>query len=243
MSSCTTRLLYEFMHGSRIKPDSCYDIWERLGNTGEAAFLEFLKSGKKGDTGLSAYEYWKSQSENTGKTFDQFIANIKGPTGDPGSNGKNGVYPDIPINSLLFNDGNSKKILVVKDGIVTILDYAELIIVTPPNKTDYTDTELFDPTGMVVQVKDNNGTTTITNYEYDKYVTTGSNTHEIRYIKNGITLRAYININTLSLIDALEDFYYTYGTDGIYHIYGWKQTYHKIPSTQCILPNNDKVEI
>ena len=240
---CARKKIYGFMHGASIKQDSCYNIWERLGNEGESNFLQFLRSGNKGDTGISAYQKWLLEDGNSGKSFSDFISINLGHIGDKGPTGDPGLYPDL-IEALVINDDqNSKKMIVIVDGEIVIADYFAIEITTPPTKTDYTDTELFDPTGMVVTLIDESGSTVISDYEYDEYVTTGSSTHEIRYTKNGVTRTALVDITTLSLVDALEDFYYDLDEEGDYHITGWKETYHGIPSTECILPNSDKVVI
>lgn len=50
--------LFNFIQGSDITGESSYDIWKRLGNEGsEADFLEYIRSGPKGDPGESAVSY------------------------------------------------------------------------------------------------------------------------------------------------------------------------------------------
>lgn len=45
-----SRQLFNFIQGSDITGESSYDVWKRLGNEGtEADFLEFLRSGPKGE--------------------------------------------------------------------------------------------------------------------------------------------------------------------------------------------------
>lgn len=73
--------LFSFMQGASINKDSNYNIWERLGNTGEEEFLEFLRSGTKGETGNSAYQDWLNQDGNSGKTFSEFIGSFIGEDG------------------------------------------------------------------------------------------------------------------------------------------------------------------
>ena len=44
------RQLFNFIQGSDITGESAYDVWKRLGNEGsEADFLEFIRSGPKGE--------------------------------------------------------------------------------------------------------------------------------------------------------------------------------------------------
>ena len=50
--------LFNFIQGSDISGESAYDIWKRLGNVGtEAEFLEFIRSGPKGEKGDAAHIY------------------------------------------------------------------------------------------------------------------------------------------------------------------------------------------
>lgn len=44
--------------------------------------------GPKGDDGLDALEVW--QEENPGGTYEEWMAELKGPKGDPGPRGKTG---------------------------------------------------------------------------------------------------------------------------------------------------------
>ena len=56
-----SRQLFNFIQGSDITGESSYDVWKRLGNTGsEADFLEFLRSGPKGE---SAHVYALAASD------------------------------------------------------------------------------------------------------------------------------------------------------------------------------------
>lgn len=63
------RQLFNFIQGSDITGESSYDLWKRLGNEGtEADFLEFIRSGPKGENGcvyaLSASELVIKKSIN-----------------------------------------------------------------------------------------------------------------------------------------------------------------------------------
>lgn len=289
---CTPKQLFDFIQGASISKDSNYNIWERLGNSGEAEFIQFLRSGNKGETGLSTYESWLK--ENTGKSFDDFIESLRGntgksiyeawceldgnsgktltdffefirgetgntgdtgaqgATGDKGEKGDNGVFPTDVIYDVIYlydtEDPKPVRAITITNGVINTISnpVTELIITTPPTKTDYTDTELFDSTGMVVTAKYGDNTTkdvtSLVNYE--KYVVTGENKHQIYYTESNITLVTNVDIITRTLEDALIDFYYTKDeTSGVYTITGWKETYNGVPSTECILPNNDNILI
>ena len=115
-----------------------------------------------------------------------------------------------------------------------------IVIKTLPNKTDYTDTELFDPTGMVVEYYTPDLTSyEITDYTYDEYVTTGSDHHVITYTDSyNNVVTANVPITTRTLEEALADFNYTANSDGTYTITGWKGTYNGVASTEIIYPNS-----
>ena len=157
-------------------------------------------------------------------------------------------YVDTNIKDyFLMKDAvtGSTYVVQIKNGQFTITPkLVKITVTTPPTKTDYTDTELFDPTGMVVMAEYENGTTEeITNYTYDKYVTTGSSEFVIRYTSGGMTYEDSISITTRTIEEALVDFEYTTNDDGTYTITGWKGTYNGVETTECILPNSDLINI
>ena len=81
----------------------------------------------------------------------------------------------MTIGSFPFNRNNGSLESCVKTK--------EIKVTTLPLKTDYTDTEIFDPTGIIVTAVDLNGNETeITDYTYDKYVIIESSVHEIHII-------------------------------------------------------------
>lgn len=286
----TTKRLYNFIQGSSIIPNSNFNIWESLGNSGELEFLEFLLSGPKGETGNSAYEEWKLNG-NEGKSFDDFILSFKGPNGESAYEvwekiiGNTGLSIEDYLNSIKGQKGDIGDVGpkgeqgdvgqtladVISDGITFIdqatrsnvlvkIENGELVVITGfldhievttlPSKTDYTDTELFDPSGMVVTAYYTDGTSKIVTggIEYNTYVTTESKVFEIKYSENGYTETVEIPIVTRDLVTALSDFIYETelnenGEAIAYHITGWNGTYNGESSYNCILPNNSKIHI
>lgn len=92
---------------------SAYQVWLDAGNTGtETQYLTSLKgtNGTNGTDGKSAYETWKAQPGNTGKTEAEFIASLKGAAGTNGTDGTDGLsayqqWEEIPANNgKTFND-------------------------------------------------------------------------------------------------------------------------------------------
>lgn len=113
-----------------------------------------------------------------------------------------------------------------------------------PNKTDYTNDELFDPTGMIIYgIADDGSEIEIINYEYDRYVTTGSKVHEIRCHDSGIMHTVEIPITTRSLEAALFDFNCVVDDNARYCLTGWKGTLNGEPSTRMLIPNSDMISL
>ena len=179
-----------------------------------------------------------------------------GGTGQDDENAKKLATEEFVANSIT-EITKSKDYFILKDAInkhnyviqmqngslVSFIKTASIKIATPPTKTDYTDTEEFDPTGMVVvAVKEDNSEEELTDYTYDKYVTTESTTHEIKYIdKTGTEYTTEVFIVTRTLEEALADFNYTANSDGTYTITGWKGTRNGVASTEMVFPNSNLV--
>lgn len=123
------------------------------------------------------------------------------------------------------------------------LKIINLQIVSNPNKMDYSDTDIFDPTGMVIMATYGDGSSKeITDYEYPEFVELDKDYVEIKYTENGITYSVILKgIVTRSLEPALIDFYYNTDADGNYLITGWKGTYNGEPSTRCIIPSSNRI--
>lgn len=93
MAECETRHLFNYIQGSDITGESSFDIYRKLyqptGTEDEmySQFLEFIKSGPKGEqgktgeTGLSAYKEWTTLKGNENKTFLEFLEYLKGKQG------------------------------------------------------------------------------------------------------------------------------------------------------------------
>ncbi|AWG96522.1 virion structural protein [Clostridium phage CPS2] len=100
--------------GARGKPGkSVYEIWLESGNKGTTEdFLKAMrgvegKQGRPGIKGENAYEIWKKQPGNEGKTEQDFLNSMKGDKGDKGDKG--GMYvPSISSDGVLSwsNDSN-----------------------------------------------------------------------------------------------------------------------------------------
>ena len=234
--STENRLLYNFVDVYSATGQSAYDAWKSdSGNSDPVEFMEFAKSGPRGiqgeqgpegPAGKSAYELWVAKEGNEGKSEAEFLDRVL-----------DVIYMEDSATGTLY----SGKLI---NGVLTFsVPLKGIKVITLPTKTDYTDTEEFDPTGMVVVGigQDGSETDVTDKVEYDRFVTTGSSEFEIRYNDFGTIYSANIAITTRTLEMALVDFTYTV-EDGIYVIDDWKGTYNGVASTECILPNSELVK-
>lgn len=146
----------------------------------------------------------------------------------------------------LFDKVNGYEYLVFMENgnLVSAMKTTSIKVSSLPDKTDYTDTEEFDPSGVVILSIAQDGTEKeITDYTYDKYVTTGSDIHTIRYIEAGIEYTVEVPITTRTLEMALIDFEYTVNEDRTYTITSWKGTLNGEPSTKMHIPNSELINI
>lgn len=86
--------------------------------------------GDKGDTGASAYQVWLALPGNEGKTEAEFVASLKGETGNAGADGENGAY--VPIGGMYAFTVNGDGDLVIHSQ-----DGAQLFAVDASGNPDY----------------------------------------------------------------------------------------------------------
>lgn len=96
--------------------------------------------------------------------FKSVTVNVPGGSGSADSHGKpSGTIPPGDIGSAVIGedeDGNDAVIGVDKDGkLVKTPIPTTIVLVTPPTKTEYTDGETMDYTGIVVGLKKKDGST------------------------------------------------------------------------------------
>lgn len=131
----------------------------------------------------------------------------------------------------------------MRDGslVSSVTSIKSIEITMLPTKTTYMHGEYFDTTGMVVTATCQNGfTMQISDYTYPTtYLTNGTTSVEISYVKNGTTCIASVPVivNAFDPATVLVDFSYTANTDGTYTLNTWKQTYNGKASTEMIIPN------
>jgi hypothetical protein len=76
---------------------------------------KWVDIGVPGPQGKSAYQTWLELPGNAGKTEAEFIASLKGPSGDDGINGQDGTNG---IDGAKGDDGESAYQVAVRDGFV-----------------------------------------------------------------------------------------------------------------------------
>ena len=155
-------------------------------------------------------------------------------------------YVDHQVREAIFLkdtiNGYDYVVQMQNGSLVSFVKTDHIEIRTPPTKTDYTDTDIFDPTGMaIIAVSQDGSEKEISDYVYDKYVTVESNIHTIIYVEAGIEYTAEVFITTRTLEQALADFTYTTNDDGSYTITGWRGTLNGVTSTEMIFPNSNLV--
>ena len=187
-----------------------------------------------------------------GETFDTTGMVVKAIYAD-GSNKNITNYIYSPVGALT-TDSNIITISYTEDGetrtctqVVNVKnELVRIEIVTPPTKTAYEKGEVFNSSGMIVKASYENGASkNVTNYTYspiDSLTTVGNNTITISYTENGITKTCtQVIIVNPSIADILQDFDYINNGDGTYALTSWKGTANGVPSTEIILPNDNRI--
>lgn len=127
----------------------------------------------------------------------------------------------------------------------TTININGIEIFTLPDITNYTEGQVFNPTGMIVGVKgENDYFEIITDYSYDTNpLTVDMNSIDISYNYNDIVYTASVPITVVALDIALQDFTYTNKNNGDVELNTWKETYNGENSTDIIIPNYSSIII
>ena len=158
-------------------------------------------------------------------------------------------YITQPVNSICLVDSSTgyEHIIQFMNGkLVSFVKTISIIVKTQPIKTDYSDTDEFDATGMEISAICQDGSERdITDYViYDEYVTINSTVHKIIYRENGNEYITTVPVTTRTLEQALVDFEYIINNDGTYTLTEWKQTLNGNPSQdKLILPNSKIIRL
>lgn len=146
-----------------------------------------------------------------------------------------------PKSGFILTDivnGFNYAIQMVNGNLVSKLCIRSLEVTKMPNKTSYVQYELFDPTGMVVEVTYENGTVEeIDFYQYNRGVDKADFSiyyDQVNIVEDIIQLE----VEPFNPEEVLIDFYYIDNGDGTYTITEWKHTLNGVPNeTDMVVPN------
>ena len=122
-----------------------------------------------------------------------------------------------------------------------------IIVKKHPDKTAYFEGEIFDPTGIELELVFNNGSSRTT-INIDDIITPSDpltlndTTVTIKYPYKDSMLETIIPITVESDIQfILIDFYYVRNGNGTYTLTGWKGTLNGIESTKLVIPVDNRI--
>ena len=123
--------------------------------------------------------------------------------------------------ALIDQSNSNVYVMCIRDGnLVTYIAIKDIEITSMPTKTEYTEGEYFDSTGMIVTVTTYDGESKeITDYTLpDGYLIAGVPIN-VSYVEAGIThtVEVPITVNAFDPAVVLVDFTYTANADGTYY--------------------------
>lgn len=159
---------------------------------------------------------------------------------------KNYITENHIFDSVVLKDKNTNicYYLCIEDGklVTSGIDCLGIIISTLPNKTNYTDQDSFDPTGMIVhRINVDNSLTEITDYTYSTQITTPfiiTYTDKLNVVH---TASIDLTITKWTPEAVLQDFEWTDEGNGTYSLHDWKGTTNGVASTEVNIPNEDYI--
>lgn len=158
-------------------------------------------------------------------------------------------YITQPVDSMCLVDSSTgyEHIIQFMNGkLVSFMKTISIVVKVQPTKTDYSDTDEFDATGMKISAVCQDGSERdVTDYIiYNKYVTINSTVHKIIYRENGNEYITTVPIITRTLEQALVDFEYIVNGDGTFTLTEWKETFNGNPSQdKLVIPNSAKIRL
>lgn len=187
-------------------------------------------------------------SGNAWYSGDVYVGSTSGTNRDEGSKKlATEEYVRSAHNQLVLTDevNGYKYLIKMHNGnLVSICAIASIEVTTMPIQTEYISGEPFDPTGMVVTATCQDGTTRVVEgCEYDLVTTDNASAFEIRYTEVDTTYTTTIALTILDVGSSLSDFTYTIEEDGTYTLTGWNGTLNGVESTECIIPDSDKINL
>ena len=188
----------------------------------------------------------------TEEYVDTAIANIPEPA-QPDWTQTDETAPDFIKNKPVINsnyiilvdqvNGYDYAVQMVNGNLVSFCRCLSIDVTVPPNKRGYMEGEDIDTTGMVVSAVCPDGSTRqIENYTYSPLVMTAETEQlDIQYVECGVVYTTSTTIGLKGIADVLVDFEYTPNGDGTYTLTSWSGTLNGEPSTELIVPDNDKL--
>lgn len=132
-------------------------------------------------------------------------------------------------------------------NLTSICKISNIKVTTMPTQIEYINGEPFNPTGMIITATRQDGTEeviqNVEDYEYDLVTTNNASAFEIRYTEYGTTYTTTIELIASGSGSYLSDFTYTIEEDGTYTLTGWNGTLNGDISTECIIPDSDKINL
>ena len=124
-------------------------------------------------------------------------------------------------------------VIEMRNGtLVSSLAPSGIAVRTNPTKIFYEDGEVFNPSGMIVEIVYPDGTSSeITDYTCSELID-GAVT--IEYEENGVKYTTVLKVQTVESL--LIDFEYTNNGDNSFTLTKWKQTLNGEPSTELVTP-------
>lgn len=154
--------------------------------------------------------------------------------------------PVLNSNFMILVDqvnGYDYVVQMMNGDLVSFCRCSSIDVTVPPNKRGYMEGEEIDTTGMVVSAVCQDGSTRqIENYTYSpKVMTPEVEQLDIQYVECGEVYTTSTTIGLKGIADVLIDFEYTPNGDGTYTLTSWSGTLDGQPSTELIVPDNDKL--
>lgn len=139
-------------------------------------------------------------------------------------------------------------IIHMKNGnLISVCKIVSIEVTTMPIQTEYIDGEPFNPAGIVITATCQDGTTRIIDSNtitYNSVVTLDNcSAFEIQYVDAGIKYTTTIVLTCINAGSSLSDFKYTIEEEGTYTLTGWKDTKNGVFSTECIIPDSNKINL
>lgn len=148
------------------------------------------------------------------------------------------VKGTLGVDSITFKDAKTgwEYIGYVYDGNwITCRKFESVEVTQMPDRTEYREGDVFNPTGMIITGTYSDGTTTeIIHYHHPEIV---EEVLKIFCIDGGVYVTIGLTISGAAMSKILIDFEYTDNGDETYTLTGWKETHNGEESTELVIPD------